>query len=71
MRIDTFDNWNPLNPINQKELPELTELEEAQEYNLELKTKLKTAKKQISELMEVAQQFENQFIYEQLKKIRL
>jgi hypothetical protein len=69
--IDTYDEWNQNNPINQEEDAELTEMQQLEYYNWELFNKLKTAKKQVAELIELAEQFENKFLANKLKQIRL
>ena len=69
--MDTYDSHNPINPINQKELPERTELEEAQEYNWELKSKLKKAKKQVDFLIDAYSSSDNTLLINNLKRIRL
>ena len=69
--MDTYDEHNQINPINQKELPERTELEEAQEYNWELKIKLRKVKNQIDELIEYAEVNKKTYLLGMLKKIKL
>ena len=69
--MDTYDEHNQINPINQKELPERTELEEAQDYNMELKSKLKKVKNQIDELIEYAEVNKKTYLLGMLKKIKL
>ena len=69
--MDTYDSHNPINPINQKELPGRTELEEAQDYNVELKSKLRKVKNQIDELIEYAEVNRKTYLLGMLKKIKL
>jgi hypothetical protein len=69
--IDTYDEHSLNNPINQNKLPEWSELEQAQEYNWELKQKIIKAKIKILDLIELAEQFDNTFLLNKLKEIKL
>jgi hypothetical protein len=69
--LDTYDEHSPNNPINQNDLPEWSELEQAQEYNWELKQKIIKAKIKILDLIELAEQFDNTFLLNKLKEIKL
>ncbi|CAH56680.1 hypothetical protein PHG11b_53 [Flavobacterium phage 11b] len=69
--LDTYDQHSQNNPINQSELPEWSELQQAQEYNWELKQKIIKAKIKISDLIELAEQFDNTFLLNKLKEIKL
>ncbi len=83
--LDTYDDYSPNNPINQEEDAELTKLEEAQEYNWQLKQKVsklasllhqsesirEIVKEQILELIEESKGFDNQYLPNKLKQIKL
>ena len=69
--LDTYDNYSPNNPINEEEGPDLTEIEQLEYYNWELFNKLKKGRKQIADLIELAEQFNNTFLANKLKQIKL
>ena len=64
-----YPEYNPLDSL--EELPPLTELEEQQEWNQELVSKLKIAKKQLDYCIDLAELGTNDLLKKLLKEIRL
>lgn len=70
--IDTYTDHSPNNPINQPEIEvEYSELEEQQNWNMELCSKIAIAKNDLKKCIELAEQCNNNLLYNQLLKIKL
>lgn len=70
MNTDDRDIWDVNNPDNMETI-ELTEMEVLEEDYFELCQRVKKARTQIVELIEIAENFKNVYIINQLKKIKL
>ncbi len=70
MNTDDRDYFDPNNPDNMEEI-EMTEQEILEEDYIELCQRVKTAREQILRLIEITEQFNNVYIVNKLKEIKL